>query len=137
MASSTDLTNSVDRVSRLRNILLDWRNKIETRIYSSRKHILSAGTREPGANDLADVAKANSEQDLSVSNLERDREWLKRVNVSIESLDKGTYGFCFDCGEEIAENRLEAIPFAMRCKGCQESYENMPKTKTFVSFPTH
>ena len=38
-------------------------------------------------------------------------------------LEQGDYGYCFDCGEEIAEKRLRALPFAVRCKDCEEARE--------------
>ena len=42
--------------------------------------------------------------------------WSKR-------LEEGTYGNCFECGDEIAEARLRALPFALRCKDCEEARE--------------
>ena len=38
-------------------------------------------------------------------------------------LEQGDYGNCFDCGEEIAEKRLRALPFAVRCKDCEAARE--------------
>ena len=38
-------------------------------------------------------------------------------------INDGTYGGCFECGGEIAEARLRALPFAMRCKDCEEAHE--------------
>ncbi|MBY0493356.1 MAG: TraR/DksA C4-type zinc finger protein [Cyanobacteria bacterium] len=32
---------------------------------------------------------------------------------------------CFECGEEIAEARLRALPFAVRCKDCEEALETV------------
>jgi RNA polymerase-binding transcription factor DksA len=30
---------------------------------------------------------------------------------------------CFECGEEISGARLRALPFAVRCKDCEEARE--------------
>ena len=38
-------------------------------------------------------------------------------------IEQGDYGNCFDCGSEIAEKRLRALPFAVRCKDCEEARE--------------
>ena len=38
-------------------------------------------------------------------------------------LDEGAYGYCLECGEEIPELRLRALPFAIRCKDCEEALE--------------
>ena len=43
---------------------------------------------------------------------------------ALARLEQGNYGNCFDCGEEIAEKRLRALPFAVRCKDCEEAREN-------------
>ncbi|QHE86210.1 TraR/DksA family transcriptional regulator [Hydrogenophaga sp. BPS33] len=39
-------------------------------------------------------------------------------------LDDGTYGFCADCGEQIAEQRLIAMPQAPYCMTCQAQHES-------------
>jgi DnaK suppressor protein len=51
-------------------------------------------------------------------------ETLNKVNDALVRLEQGNYGNCFDCGEEIAEKRLRALPFAVRCKDCEEAREN-------------
>ena len=40
---------------------------------------------------------------------------LRDVERALEKLDKGTYGICEVCGSTIAAERLEAIPWAVRC----------------------
>jgi DnaK suppressor protein len=51
-------------------------------------------------------------------------ETLNKINDALGRLEQGDYGYCFDCGEEIAEKRLRALPFAVRCKDCEEAREN-------------
>lgn len=50
-------------------------------------------------------------------------ETLNKVTDALARLEQGDYGNCFECGEEIAEKRLRALPFAVRCKGCEEARE--------------
>jgi DnaK suppressor protein len=50
-------------------------------------------------------------------------ETLNKINDALARLDQGDYGNCFECGEEIAEKRLRALPFAVRCKDCEEAKE--------------
>ena len=38
-------------------------------------------------------------------------------------LDAGKYGSCFECDEEISEQRLRALPFAVRCQSCEKRRE--------------
>ena len=50
-------------------------------------------------------------------------ETVKRIDTALRRLDEGTYGDCFECGNEIAGVRLRALPFALRCKDCEEMHE--------------
>ena len=43
---------------------------------------------------------------------------LRDVERALEKLDEGTYGTCDVCGRPIAPERLEAIPWAVRCVDC-------------------
>ena len=40
---------------------------------------------------------------------------LEEVERALAKLDEGTYGICDDCGEQIAPERLEAIPWTPLC----------------------
>lgn len=43
---------------------------------------------------------------------------LRDVERALAKLDEGSYGRCDGCGAAIAVERLEAIPWAVRCIGC-------------------
>ncbi len=43
---------------------------------------------------------------------------LRGVERALAKLDEGTYGVCDSCGEPIAPERLEAIPWAVLCMTC-------------------
>jgi DnaK suppressor protein len=45
---------------------------------------------------------------------------LKLIEAALQRMDSKSYGVCEDCGEAISRRRLEAIPWADRCIGCQE-----------------
>jgi len=54
-------------------------------------------------------------------------QWLSRalseVDAALRAMSEGVYGSCVGCGEPISLKRLETIPWASRCVGCQESTE--------------
>ncbi len=41
-----------------------------------------------------------------------------RLRAALARLDEGEFGYCEDCGEEIAEGRLSLDPAAQRCISC-------------------
>jgi DnaK suppressor protein len=46
------------------------------------------------------------------------REELQLLQAAISRIDAGTYGVCTKCGEQIAQQRLEALPYAQMCVTC-------------------
>ena len=43
---------------------------------------------------------------------------LKAVEAALQRIADGTFGICVRCGEEITEERLEAVPHAALCRNC-------------------
>src|SRR5262249_27180137 len=62
-------------------------------------------------------------EDLAFALIQMKTEMLKRVDEAIRRCDEGTYGYCAECDDPIAEPRLRAMPFAVRCKDCEELRE--------------
>lgn len=53
------------------------------------------------------------------------QELLVRIKKSLTALDQGKYGKCENCGKDIEQNRLEAMPTALLCIDCSQK----PKTR--------
>lgn len=43
---------------------------------------------------------------------------IQRIGAALKRLDDGDYGCCVDCGDEIAEKRLDVDPAAAFCIRC-------------------
>jgi len=50
-------------------------------------------------------------------------ESIGRFDQALDRLDAGQYGTCLECGSGIAKPRLRALPFAVRCRTCEERRE--------------
>lgn len=48
----------------------------------------------------------------------------KMIVKALTFLEKGTYGICVDCSEDINLKRLAAYPNVLRCLICQEKEED-------------
>jgi DnaK suppressor protein len=70
--------------------------------------------------DLADQASGNNEVHIQLKLKQTDAKILQAINEALERMEKGTYGICRDCGEEIAPARLNAIPWTRVCITCKE-----------------
>lgn len=76
-----------------------------------------------GVSDDGDLADMAFREGMQAANLNRDRSRLRQIEEALRKIDEGTYGICEDCGDRIKIGRLQAMPFALRCVECQESYE--------------
>ena len=75
----------------------------------------------PGQMTYGSQAAAAShvfEQQRDLALRDRSRAELGRVEAALQRLDDGTYGACASCGNSIAPERLEAIPWAPLCIDC-------------------
>jgi RNA polymerase-binding protein DksA len=75
----------------------------------------------PGQMTYGSQAAAAShvfEQQRDLALRDRSRMELHRVETALRALDDGTYGTCSTCGNPIAPERLEAIPWAAQCIDC-------------------
>lgn len=78
---------------------------------------------EDGPLDLADTATELYTQEFNYSLSEGDRDKLLQVGRALQRLEDGEYGECQECGEQISEARLKALPWAANCIACQEKRE--------------
>jgi len=70
---------------------------------------------DEGFADSGQVTAERGEVDALSGSL---RETLLEVDAALVKLEAGTYGHCESCGEDIAEDRLEAMPAARLCMAC-------------------
>jgi len=56
----------------------------------------------------------------------RDGNLIYHLNLALERIEKGEFGYCVQCGKEISFERLEAAPHARLCIECK-SKEEMSK----------
>ena len=73
--------------------------------------------------DAVESAEADIQEDLELALVQMKSETLNKITDALTRLEQGDYGNCYECGEEIAEKRLRALPFAVRCKDCEEAKE--------------
>jgi RNA polymerase-binding transcription factor len=70
--------------------------------------------------DMADQASGNNEVHIHLRLKQTDAKILQAIDEALQRIEKGTFGICRDCGEPIAEARLNAIPWTRVCITCKE-----------------
>ena len=82
-----------------------------------------ANIEKDGLNDPADKANAVLSQELNLRQANCCAEWIFKVCHAIIAIKSNTYGTCENCGKPIPKIRLEAVPWATECTGCQQTKE--------------
>src|SRR5580693_7888550 len=111
----------------LREHLLEMRTKLVTEIESELR-AEREGNKDEGM-DTYDLASEERDREINSILSDRDRVKLKQIDDALERMDEGTYGVCESCGLEIAEERLEAMPFSRLCRDCQQDEEREAKSQ--------
>lgn len=73
--------------------------------------------------DPGDQALSSTMESLKISLQDTERGEYNRILQALEKVEDGSYGICSDCGNPIAERRLQSYPNASRCISCQEAFE--------------
>jgi DnaK suppressor protein len=73
--------------------------------------------------DEGDLAAISHNKELLYNLHETDFARLRLIDQAIKALDRGQYGECVRCGNDINEKRLLAVPWAALCIHCQEATE--------------
>ncbi len=66
--------------------------------------------------DLIDKADVLSSASLTEGLSASQKKMLEEIRRALQRIKDGTFGVCQVCGSEIEEERLEAIPYADKCK---------------------
>ena len=85
----------------------------------------AAGNASPddGIQDLADKAASAYSKELNFSLSDAERNLLMLIEEAFNRMKEGNYGTCTNCGAEIGEKRLQAVPWTPFCIDCQELQE--------------
>jgi DnaK suppressor protein len=72
---------------------------------------------------------ASSEVNLQFTGRLREREQglLSKIDAALEKMDRGDYGKCMSCGEDIGIARLRARPVAELCIECKAEEEKLER----------
>ena len=113
-----------ERYEELKRILEERRLEIIGEVQHKMRDVRNdAAITRQGVRDEAESSEAEIQDDIEFALLQMKAETLRKIGKALARLDEGSFGYCYECGAEIAEQRLRALPFAVRCKSCEEARE--------------
>lgn len=98
------------------NILNSWKQELMEEVDRTKEHLQ---TEINNYADPSDRASQEEEFSLELRTRDRERKLIKKINKTLELIERGDYGYCEACGVEIGIRRLEARPTATLCIDCK------------------
>lgn len=123
------------RKKQLRDMLHRKHEEVRSLISRELHRNQGVGTGE-GALDIADHANLTLSTDVDLAAVNRWVEVRHQVENALQQVEAGRYGVCEDCGRGIQLKRLQSLPFASRCVGCQEALEGPTPWLRELPMPT-
>ncbi len=108
--------------SKYKNDLIQLREEIISEIEKNRK--MHASDTITDLVDDIDLASEYQTRQFDLLLNERDRQKLDQIQIALDKIDSGDYGLCEECGDEISEQRLNALPFSTLCIECKRKLES-------------
>ena len=126
MATTTrrKTTAAKSRYNELKHMLEDRRRELMNEVQGKIRDVRAEGHKERDVLDQGESSEVDIQDDIEFALIQMKGETLNKVNEALRRLDEGSYGNCFECGDEIAHARLRALPFAVRCIDCEEARES-------------
>ena len=129
-------TTTVARARRLedfRAILESRRAELSQDVEIRIRDVRSEGIGDRDVLDAAESSEIDIQDDIGFALIQLKAETLKKINTALRRIDEGDYGDCFECGGEIAEARLRALPFAVRCRDCEAIHETTDRRERLMA----
>lgn len=96
----------------------------ETRLRSrlaeldSRLHEVEDALDEPPNKDMEERATEREGDEVLEGLGNAGLAEIRMIQAALQRIEAGEFGVCVNCGSEISEARLEAVPYAARCRKC-------------------
>ncbi|NOR49933.1 MAG: TraR/DksA family transcriptional regulator [Desulfuromonadales bacterium] len=78
---------------------------------------------QDGVPDIGDMSSVAYSRDVMFNVSETQRQRVHDIDVVLEQIEKGEYGICMSCDEEISPRRMEVRPFSRYCIECKTDIE--------------
>jgi RNA polymerase-binding protein DksA len=77
----------------------------------------------PSDNHLAEMASVTVDREIDYGLEENFEHELEAIDAALARIEDGTFGACQRCGQTIAAERLEALPYVTLCIDCKRLEE--------------
>jgi DnaK suppressor protein len=123
MVARRKVKSKTQRHAELRKMLEERREALRVQVHGKIKDVRAQHRHDSDVPGQGDMLEIDIREDTDLTLIQMTSETLAKIDVALSRLEQGAYGNCIECGSEIAEARLRALPFAIRCRACEETRE--------------
>jgi len=116
-----------DLLANMRAILLKRRDALRSALAGDLTMLRDLHNQSPG--DVIDAAYDTAQDEVNSQLAEVESRELGSIENALERMREGTYGQCEFCGGKIPLARLDALPYATMCIGCQRDLERSGESR--------
>ena len=116
-----------DLLANMRAILLKRRDALRSALAGDLTMLRDLHNQSPG--DVIDAAYDTAQDEVNSQLAEVESRELGSIENALERMREGTYGQCEFCGGKIPLARLDALPYATLCIGCQRDLERSGESR--------
>jgi DnaK suppressor protein len=120
--NAKDIEHFRKRLMEERQNIIDELEWVESNYIGSSQRD-STGEVSGHATHLADMGTDSSEMEKAYMIGETRGQVLADIDEALEKLEKGSYGTCESCGQQISGERLDVVPHARLCLKCKSDEE--------------
>ena len=137
MATTTKVAKAAagktNRYNELRKMLEERRRELMNEVQGRIRDVRSSEGKDREVLDQGESSEVDIQEDIEFALIQMKSETLNKIDAALRRLEENTYGNCFECGDEISEARLRALPFAVRCKDCEEARETAEQRERMMA----
>jgi len=122
-----------NRLGDLKRSLESRRSELMHDVQHKIRDVRSDGITDRDVLDTAESSEVDTQDDIEFALIQLKAETLNRIDAALRRIEEGSYGDCSECGAEIAEARLRALPFAVRCRDCEDVREAFDQRERWLA----
>ncbi len=128
-----------EQMQQIKTMLLELRKEIVEQMNTIKERGRDGTIRESSGDNsgysyhMADQGTDSMDCEQSFIQAERECRSLHDVDEALRKIEKGIYGQCELCEDDIIFERLEVLPYTTLCTKCQSNEEKMPRGSESVA----
>ncbi|HEY7443218.1 MAG TPA: hypothetical protein VH701_12415, partial [Vicinamibacterales bacterium] len=103
---TTKVLITESRYQELKAMLEERRLELVRELHAKIRDVRAENTHEHNVLDEGEISDADIQEEIGFALIQMKSETLDRINTALRRISEGTYGRCYECGDEIAELRL-------------------------------